>query len=229
MYKAATGEIFHDKEEYEIVRELRESTADLLLDYNNTTSSSDLKSDDVLDLYFTQKRKRNRHYKNFDQQTYDGLIEVMNNTQLNLSENMVCSMEDRYMTDHCFDSYCESIPDFSNYQYTGSMFTDSLPSRFENTDDPTFYDTINEMDEETALHKIMSTVTETPPKVIKIGDSIKRNIDLNTQIYNFYVEEMLSNYFKTHDNILKNIFDAIENHKSMVIQADDENAIVAKW
>lgn len=228
MYKAATGETFHDKEEYEIVRELRASTADLLLDHDDTTSSN-LNDDDILDLYFTQKRKHNRRYKNFDQQTYDGLIEVMNNTQLNLSNNMICSMEDRYMTDHCFDSYYESIPNFGDYQYTGSMFTDSLPSRFENIDDPTFYDTINEMDEETALHKIMSTVTETPPKVIKIGETVQRNIGLNTQIYNFYIEEMLSNYFKTHDTILKNIVDAIENHKSMVIQADDENAIVAKW
>lgn len=228
MYKSVTGETFHDKEEYEIVRELRASTADLLLDHDDTTSSN-LNDDDILDLYFTQKRKHNRRYKNFDQQTYDGLIEVMNSAQLNLSDNIISSMEDRYMTDHCFDSYCESIPNFSDYQYTGSMFTDSLPSRFENIDDPTFYDTINELDEETALHKIMSSVTETPPKVIKIGETIQRNIGLNTQIYNFYVEEMLSNYFKTHDTILKNIVDAIENHKSMIIQADDENAIVAKW
>ena len=59
MYKSVTGETFHDKEEYEIVRELRASTADLLLDHDDTTSS-DLNEDDILDLYFTQKRKRNR-------------------------------------------------------------------------------------------------------------------------------------------------------------------------
>ena len=88
MYKSVTGETFHDKEEYEIVRELRASTADLLLDHDDTTSS-DLNEDDILDLYFTQKRKRNRRYKNFDQQTYDGLIEVMNSAQLNLSDDMI--------------------------------------------------------------------------------------------------------------------------------------------
>lgn len=228
MYKAITGETFHDREEYEIVRDLRESTADLLLGYNDGVTP-DLNEDDILDLYFVQKRKHDRHCKNFDQvKSYD-LLDEMGRVKLTLPDNMIYSVEDRYMTDHCFDPYCESIPRFADYKYDGNEFTDYIPSNFENNDNPSFYDTINELDEETALHKIMRTVTETPPKVVKIGERIQRNINMNKQIYDFYVEEMLSNYLKTHDDILKNIFDAIENHKSAVIQADEENVIVARW